>query len=126
MTDDDIETIIDAFGESARRVQEAGFDGVQIHGAHGYLITQFLSPSVNRRRDRWGGSLENRMRFVIEVARAVRRQVDELHQRPAADPGRVAARPGDDERHRRGRPSGARPAQARRDHDTVFVEPQFQ
>jgi 2,4-dienoyl-CoA reductase-like NADH-dependent reductase (Old Yellow Enzyme family) len=77
MTDDDIETLIDAFGESARRVQEAGFDGVQIHGAHGYLITQFLSPSVNRRRDRWGGSLENRMRFVIEVARAVRRQVDE-------------------------------------------------
>lgn len=77
MTDEDIETIIDAFGESARRVQEAGFDGVQIHGAHGYLITQFLSPSVNRRRDRWGGSFENRTRFAIEVARAVRRQVDE-------------------------------------------------
>ena len=77
MDDEDIESIIDAFGASARRVQEAGFDGVQIHGAHGYLITQFLSPSVNRRQDRWGGSLEKRMRFVIEVARAVRRQVDE-------------------------------------------------
>ena len=77
MDDEDIESIIDAFGAAARRVQEAGFDGVQIHGAHGYLITQFLSPSVNRRQDRWGGSLEKRMRFVIEVARAVRRQVDE-------------------------------------------------
>jgi 2,4-dienoyl-CoA reductase-like NADH-dependent reductase (Old Yellow Enzyme family) len=77
MNDEDIESIIDAFGASARRVQEAGFDGVQIHGAHGYLITQFLSPSVNRRQDRWGGSLEKRMRFVIEVTRAVRRQVDE-------------------------------------------------
>jgi 2,4-dienoyl-CoA reductase-like NADH-dependent reductase (Old Yellow Enzyme family) len=77
MTDEDIETIIDAFGESARRVQEAGFDGVQVHGAHGYLVTQFLSPSINRRRDRWGGSFENRRRFLIEVTRAVRRQVDE-------------------------------------------------
>jgi len=77
MDDEDIESIIDAFGASARRVQEAGFDGLQIHGAHGYLITQFLSPSANRRQDRWGGSLEKRMQFVIEVTRAVRRQVDE-------------------------------------------------
>jgi 2,4-dienoyl-CoA reductase-like NADH-dependent reductase (Old Yellow Enzyme family) len=77
LSDAEIEAIIDAFGQSARRVQEAGFDGVQIHGAHGYLITQFLSPSSNRRSDRWGGSLENRMRFVIEVTRAVRAQVDD-------------------------------------------------
>jgi 2,4-dienoyl-CoA reductase-like NADH-dependent reductase (Old Yellow Enzyme family) len=76
MTDADIETIVDAFGEAARRVQEAGFDGVQIHGAHGYLVTQFLSPRSNRREDRWGGSLENRMRFVVEVVRSIRRQVD--------------------------------------------------
>jgi 2,4-dienoyl-CoA reductase-like NADH-dependent reductase (Old Yellow Enzyme family) len=76
MSEADIEAIVDAFGQSARRVQEAGFDGVQIHGAHGYLVTQFLSPSSNRRGDRWGGSLENRMRFVIEVTRRVRAQVD--------------------------------------------------
>jgi len=77
MTDEDIETIVDAFGRAARRVEEAGFDGVQIHGAHGYLVTQFLSPRSNRRTDRWGGSLENRMRFAVEVVRAMRRQVDE-------------------------------------------------
>jgi 2,4-dienoyl-CoA reductase-like NADH-dependent reductase (Old Yellow Enzyme family) len=77
MSDEDIETIVDVFGRAARRVEEAGFDGVQIHGAHGYLVTQFLSPSSNRRTDRWGGSLENRMRFVVEVVRAMRRQVDE-------------------------------------------------
>jgi 2,4-dienoyl-CoA reductase-like NADH-dependent reductase (Old Yellow Enzyme family) len=77
MTDDDIETIIDAFGQSARRVQEAGFDGVQIHGAHGYLVSQFLSPRTNQRTDKWGGSIENRMRFVIEVTRAIKKSVDD-------------------------------------------------
>lgn len=77
MNDEDIEKIIEAFGQSARRVQEAGFDGVQIHGAHGYLVSQFLSPLSNTREDRWGGSLENRMRFVIEVSRAIKRRVDD-------------------------------------------------
>jgi 2,4-dienoyl-CoA reductase-like NADH-dependent reductase (Old Yellow Enzyme family) len=77
MTEEDIEAVIGDFGRSARRVEEAGFDGVQIHGAHGYLVTQFLSPRTNRRQDRWGGSLENRMRFAVEVARAIRRQVDD-------------------------------------------------
>jgi 2,4-dienoyl-CoA reductase-like NADH-dependent reductase (Old Yellow Enzyme family) len=77
MTDAEIEEIIEAFGHAARRAEEAGFDGVQIHGAHGYLVTQFLSPSSNRREDRWGGSLENRMRFVVEVTRAIRRRVDD-------------------------------------------------
>jgi 2,4-dienoyl-CoA reductase-like NADH-dependent reductase (Old Yellow Enzyme family) len=76
MDDEEIEEIVEAFGHAALRVQEAGFDGVQIHGAHGYLVTQFLSPSSNRREDRWGGSLENRMRFVVEVTRAIRREVD--------------------------------------------------
>lgn len=75
MTGEDIQSIIQAFGRAARRVQEAGFDGVQIHGAHGYLVSQFLSPVSNRRDDEWGGSLENRMRFVLEVTRAMRKQV---------------------------------------------------
>ena len=77
LSDAEIGAIVDAFGQSARRAQEAGFDGVQIHGAHGYLVSQFLSPSSNRRSDRWGGSLENRMRFVVEVTRAIRREVDD-------------------------------------------------
>jgi hypothetical protein len=55
MTDGDIEKIISAFGQAARRIQEAGFDGVQIHGAHGYLVSQFLSPASNQRQDKWGG-----------------------------------------------------------------------
>jgi 2,4-dienoyl-CoA reductase-like NADH-dependent reductase (Old Yellow Enzyme family) len=77
MTEEDIEKIIGAFGYAGRRAQEAGFDGVQIHGAHGYLISEFLSPLSNKREDRWGGNIENRMRFVIEVTRAIKSQVDE-------------------------------------------------
>lgn len=77
MNEDDIESVIDAFGQAARRAQEAGFDGVQIHGAHGYLVSQFVSPHTNKRKDNWGGSPENRVRFVIEVTRAVKKQVDE-------------------------------------------------
>jgi len=75
MTGADIEGIIQAFGQAARRVQDAGFDGVQIHGAHGYLVSQFLSPRANRRQDQWGGSLENRMRFVVEVTREIKKRV---------------------------------------------------
>ena len=75
LSEEDIETMIDAFGEAARRVQESGFDGVQIHGAHGYIFTQFLSPLSNRRKDQWGGSLENRMRFVVETTRAMKKKV---------------------------------------------------
>lgn len=76
MTDEDIASIIHAFGQAARRVQEAGFDGVQVHGAHGYIVSQFLSPIGNRRRDKWGGSLGNRMRFAVEVTRAMKKAVD--------------------------------------------------
>ena len=77
MTEADIEEIIAAFGQAAGRVQEAGFDGVQIHGAHGYLGAQFLSPLSNQRQDKWGGSLANRMRFLIEVFRSIKKQVDD-------------------------------------------------
>jgi 2,4-dienoyl-CoA reductase-like NADH-dependent reductase (Old Yellow Enzyme family) len=75
MTPDEIALLVQAYGQAARRAKEAGFDGVQIHGAHGYLISQFLSPFVNRRTDEWGGDLEGRMRFLQAVCRAVREQV---------------------------------------------------
>ena len=67
MTEDDIERTIEAFAQAARRVKESGFDAVQLHGGHGYLVNEFLNPYTNRRTDRWGGSLENRMRFVSEI-----------------------------------------------------------
>jgi len=75
MIEEDIERIIEAFAQAARRVKEAGFDAVQIHAAHGYLINQFLCPHTNRRKDRWGGSLENRTRFVREIYERCRKQV---------------------------------------------------
>jgi 2,4-dienoyl-CoA reductase-like NADH-dependent reductase (Old Yellow Enzyme family) len=72
---DEIALLIQAYGQAARRAQEAGFDGVQIHGAHGYLIGQFLSPFVNHRTDEWGGDVEGRMRFLRAVCHTVREQV---------------------------------------------------
>lgn len=72
MTAREIEECIEAFAQAARRARDAGFDGVQLHGAHGYLISQFLSPTVNRRTDEWGGAPERRRRFVIETVRRVR------------------------------------------------------
>ena len=71
-TEDDIARVIQQFADAARRAQQAGFDGVELHGAHGYLLTQFLSTTQNLRTDKWGGSLENRARLMREVARAVR------------------------------------------------------
>ena len=72
MTQRDIDEIVVAFGEGARRAKEYAFDAVQLHGAHGYLINQFMSPLTNRRRDRYGGNVENRCRFLLEVYRSVR------------------------------------------------------
>ncbi|MFO7768384.1 MAG: NADH:flavin oxidoreductase [bacterium] len=72
---EEIEDLITAFGEGARRAKEAEFDAVQIHGAHGYLISEFLSPVTNRRDDSWGGSPEKRRRFLLEVIQAVRAAV---------------------------------------------------
>ena len=72
LTDDEIEALIERFATAAAIAQKAGFTGVQIHGAHGYLVNQFLSPHHNRRSDRWGGSLERRAAFVMAVYRAIR------------------------------------------------------
>jgi len=71
MTHEEIQRIVDGFAEGARRVKEAGFDGVEIHGGTGYLIVQFLSPRTNHRTDAYGGALENRMRFALQVTDAV-------------------------------------------------------
>ncbi len=75
MTGQDIEEVIAAFAAAARRARTWGFDAVQLHGAHGYLINQFLSPLANRRQDEYGGSLANRCRFLMEVYHAVRKEV---------------------------------------------------
>ena len=77
MSEGDIEEMIDAFGQAARRARESGFDAVQLHGAHGYLINQFLCPHTNRRKDKWGGSVANRMRFVHEIYKTCRKQLGE-------------------------------------------------
>ncbi len=77
MSEKDIKRIIEAFAQAARRVKESGFDGVQINACHGYLINQFLSPGTNRRTDKWGGSIENRMRFVNEIYKQCRAYVGE-------------------------------------------------
>lgn len=75
LTEPEIAVLIARFAQAAAVCQEGGFDGAQIHAAHGYLISQFLSPRSNQRTDRWGGSLENRARFLLEVVRAVRAAV---------------------------------------------------
>ena len=67
MSEADIGEIVQAFGDAARRAQEAGFDGIQIHSAHSYLFSQFLSPAFNKRTDEYGGPVENRARALLEV-----------------------------------------------------------
>ena len=75
LTGTEIEDIVQRFATAARVVQQAGFSGVQIHGAHGYLVSQFLSPHHNQRTDAWGGTAEKRREFVLAVYRAMRAQV---------------------------------------------------
>jgi 2,4-dienoyl-CoA reductase (NADPH2) len=75
MTLQDIRDTVNAFAQGARRAREAGLDGVELHGANGYLITQFLSSAINDRRDEYGGPLENRARFVLDIVRAIRAEV---------------------------------------------------
>lgn len=75
MTADDISSTVKAFGEAALRAKKAGFDGIQVHAAHGYLLSQFLSPAFNRRCDRYGGPVENRARILLEVLTEIRGKV---------------------------------------------------
>ena len=82
LTESEVEEIIHAFGETTRRAIEAGFDGVEIHGANGYLVQQFFSPHSNRREDRFGGSLEKRMAFPLAVVDKVKNVVKEHAQSP--------------------------------------------
>jgi 2,4-dienoyl-CoA reductase-like NADH-dependent reductase (Old Yellow Enzyme family) len=75
LSEDEIIDLVNRFAFAADIVKRAGFSGVQIHGAHGYLVSQFLSPHHNRRSDKWGGSPENRRRFVVEIYKAMRQKV---------------------------------------------------
>ena len=74
---DDIKRIINDFTLAALRCVEAGFDGVELHGAHGYLISQFLSKTINKRQDEWGGDLNGRSRVLIEIIQSIKRHVPE-------------------------------------------------
>lgn len=74
-TTQDIAQVIEGFAHAAEYLEKAGFDGIQLHGAHGYLLAQFLSPTTNLRTDAYGGSLENRMRLILEVAAAIKARV---------------------------------------------------
>jgi 2,4-dienoyl-CoA reductase-like NADH-dependent reductase (Old Yellow Enzyme family) len=74
-TQDDINRIIECFAHAAEFLYNAGFDGIQLHGAHGYLLAQFLSSTTNKRTDEYGGSLQNRMRLILEIAEAVHERV---------------------------------------------------
>jgi 2,4-dienoyl-CoA reductase-like NADH-dependent reductase (Old Yellow Enzyme family) len=76
MTEQEILEVIEAFTKAAIRAKKAGFDGVQLHCAHGFLLSNFISPYTNRRTDRWGGSVENRARIVTEIVRCIKEQTE--------------------------------------------------
>jgi 2,4-dienoyl-CoA reductase-like NADH-dependent reductase (Old Yellow Enzyme family) len=74
-TTEDIANIIEGFAHAAEYLEKAGYDGIELHGAHGYLLAQFLSQTTNRRTDKYGGSLENRARIILEIAQEIRNRV---------------------------------------------------
>ena len=75
LTAEQISALVEAFAKAASRAKKAGFDGVEIHGAHGYLVSQFLSPLANHRHDEYGGSVENRAKFLVDILKASRKHV---------------------------------------------------
>jgi 2,4-dienoyl-CoA reductase-like NADH-dependent reductase (Old Yellow Enzyme family) len=82
LTGEEIDAIIDDFGQATRRAILAGFDGIELHGANTYLIQQFFSPHSNRRTDKWGGTLEKRMNFALEIIKTVHAAVEKYADRP--------------------------------------------
>ncbi|MGG0788645.1 NADH-dependent flavin oxidoreductase [Peribacillus simplex] len=82
LSHEEILDLIHAFGETTRRAIEAGFDGVELHGAHGFLMQNFFSPYFNRREDQWGGSLENRMRFPLAIVQEVKKVIEKRATKP--------------------------------------------
>lgn len=82
LSSEEIKEVIKAFGETTRRAIEAGFDGVELHGAHGFLIQNFLSPHFNVRTDEWGGSLENRLRFALAIVDEIKSVIRVHADRP--------------------------------------------
>ncbi|KAF2759022.1 FMN-linked oxidoreductase [Pseudovirgaria hyperparasitica] len=73
-TQQDIDHVVESFAHAAEYLEKAGYDGIQLHGAHGYLLSQFLSPTTNQRTDKYGGSIENRARIIVEIAQAVQKR----------------------------------------------------
>ncbi|MFS0907538.1 NADH-dependent flavin oxidoreductase [Priestia aryabhattai] len=82
LSHEEILSIIRAFGDTTRRAIEAGFDGVEIHGAHGFLIQNFWSPATNQRTDQWGGSLENRLRFPLAIIEEIKKVIEKHATKP--------------------------------------------
>ncbi|MDQ0114093.1 NADH-dependent flavin oxidoreductase [Paenibacillus harenae] len=82
LSHEEILSIIRAFGDTTRRAIEAGFDGVEIHGAHGFLIQNFWSPATNQRTDQWGGSLENRLRFPLAIIEEIKNVIEKHATKP--------------------------------------------
>lgn len=78
MTEGDIWSVVDCFANAIERAHKAGFDGVQLHGAHGFLLSQFLSPYMNRRRDKWGANTSNRVRIIVEILEKARNKVGQF------------------------------------------------
>ncbi|UUM19748.1 MULTISPECIES: NADH-dependent flavin oxidoreductase [unclassified Mycoplasma] len=81
LSEQEIQQIIQDFGHTTRRAIQAGFDGIEIHGAHGFLIQNFLSPYFNKRNDQWGGSIQNRMRFALEIVKQVKQVVEQENKK---------------------------------------------
>ncbi|MGJ7922610.1 NADH-dependent flavin oxidoreductase [Neobacillus sp. LXY-4] len=82
LSHEEILSTIRAFGDTTRRAIEAGFDGVEIHGAHGFLIQNFWSPATNQRTDQWGGTLENRLRFPLAIIKEIKKVIDTYATKP--------------------------------------------
>ena len=82
LSHEEILSIVRAFGDTTRRAIEAGFDGVEIHGAHGFLIQNFWSPATNQRTDQWGGSLENRLRFPLAIIEEIKNVIEKHATKP--------------------------------------------